>query len=276
MRHFFTTRVRVILVVAVLLAAGLSIASSVMDFTLPEKVVQTVLAPLRTGVSHLKSQAEQFYSYMFRYEALQAENISLKEQISQMQDAARDAEELRRENDRLRDLLELKARHEDFKLVDSYIISWDSNDWSSTFTIDRGEKTGIQEGMCVITANGEVVGLVTQVGPNYSVVKTVLDSSLEISANIASSGYSGIVQGGFVTGQEGMLRMDYLPTNAIIRNNEQVVTTGSTVYPRDLILGYVVDAGFDEIGVAKYAVLEPAADFDSLEQVFVLVEYENG
>ena len=91
----------VILVVAVLLAAGLSIASSVMDFTLPEKVVQTVLAPLRTGVSHLKSQAEQFYSYMFRYEALQAENISLKEQISQMQDAARDAEELRRENDRL-------------------------------------------------------------------------------------------------------------------------------------------------------------------------------
>ena len=42
------------------------------------------------------------------------------------------------------------------------------------------------------------------------------------------------------------------------------------------MLGYVVDAGFDEIGVAKYAVLEPAADFDSLEQVFVLVEYENG
>ena len=46
------------------------------------------------------------------------------------------------------------------------------------------------------TSNGEVVGLVTEGGLNYAVVKTVLDSSLEISANIASSGYNGMVQGG--------------------------------------------------------------------------------
>ena len=34
-----------------------------------------------------------------------------------------------------------------------------------------------------------------------------------------------------------------------------MVTAGSTLYPRDLILGYVADAGFDESGVAKYALL---------------------
>ena len=62
-------------------------------------------------------------------------------------------------------------------------------------------------------------------------------------------------------------------SSATIRNNDQVVTTGSTVYPRDLILGYVVDAGFDDTGVAKFAVLEPAAEIASLEQIFILTNY---
>ena len=130
--------------------------------------------------------------------------------------------------------------------------------------------------MCVVTANGEVVGLVTEAGSNYSVVKTVLDSSLEISATVASSGYNGMVQGGYASGEKGMLHMNYLPSDAVIRNSEQVVTAGSTVYPRDLILGYVIDAGFDATGVAKYALLEPAASVSSLEQVFILTNYNIG
>ena len=59
----------------------------------------------------------------------------------------------------------------------------------------------------------------------------------------------------------------------MIRNRDQVVTAGSTVYPRNLILGYVVDAGIGDTGVAKYAVLEPAADIHNLEQVFILTNY---
>ena len=85
-----------------------------------------------------------------------------------------------------------------------------------------------------------------------------------------------MVQGGYSTGLEGLLRMDYLPSSAVIRNNDQVVTTGSTVYPRNLILGRVVDAGFDDTGVAKFALLEPAADFGTLEQVFIITEYDVG
>ena len=149
-------------------------------------------------------------------------------------------------------------------------------DWSSTFTVNRGSNVGIQEGMCAITAYGELVGLVSEVGVNYAVVKSVLDSSLEISATIAASGHSGMVQGGYASGLEGLWRMNYLPSSATIRNRDQVVTTGSTVYPRNLILGHVVDAGFDDTGVAKYALLEPAADVRSLEQVFIVTAYNAG
>ena len=276
MRHFFSTRVRVVLILALLIAGVLAVASSLTGKSIPSLMVQSVLTPLRSGANALTNQAEQMYNYMFRYEALQAENEALKAEIADMMEDNRLADSISRENDRLRDLLDLKEANPDYELVDGYIIARSSADWVSSFTIDRGTAHGIQEGMVAITANGEVVGLVTEAGSNYCTVKSVLDSSLEISATIASSGYSGMVRGAYTSGQEGLLRMNYLPSSAIIRNRDQVVTAGSTVYPRNLIVGYVVDAGLGDTGVAKYAILEPAADIENLEQVFILTGYEQG
>ena len=276
MRHILSTRVRIILVVAVLLAALLAVISNLTGFNFGEAQMQGLLAPLRTGASRLRDQAEQVYSYIFNYEALLAENVALKEQIAQMEDDARVADALSRENDRLRDLLNLKKTHDDYETVDAYIIAWGSNDWTSTLTINRGANVGIEEGMCAITENGEVVGRVIEVGSNYAVVRTILDSSLGISATISSSGYNGMVQGNYTNGDENLLRMNYLPTDSVIRNNDMVVTSGSTSYPRDLIIGYVIDAGFADTGVAKYALLQPAADIDTLEQIFILTAYNAG
>ena len=276
MKHHFSTRVRTVLLLAVLLAVALGIIGNLTGMSLPDMLVKGVLTPIRAGVSGLTDQAERLYDYVFEYEKLLAENEALREKIAQIEDAAREADSIARENQNLRDLLELKKAREDFKLVDGYIISWSSNDWSNTLTINTGANAGIQPGMCAITATGEVVGLVSEVGPNYSVIKSVLDASLEISATIASSGYNGMVQGGYATGLSGLLRMNYLPSSAVIRNNDQVITTGSTVYPRNLILGYVVDAGFDDAGVAKYAILKPAADIGQLEHIFIVTDYNVG
>ena len=214
------------------------------------------------------------YDYIFSYENLESENAALKEQLSQLQEDAREQDSLIREIERLRKLLELKEAHEDYELVDGYIIARSSLDWVSTLTINRGSAAGIAVGMCAITENGEVVGLVSEVGPNYAVIKTVLDSSIQISATIANTGYSGMVTGGYASGVEDMLRMDYLSSAAQIRNGDQVVTAGSTVYPRNLILGHIVDAGYNDTGIARFAVLQPAADIDSLEQIFILTAYE--
>lgn len=274
MRHFFTTKVKVILILALLITAGLAVATNLLGVTVGDLLVKTVLTPLRTGASALTDRAEQLYNYVFEYEKLAAENAELREELSQMRDDSRDAASIKRENDRLRELLELQKAHEDYELVDAYIITWDSNDWSKAFTINRGTSSGIDAGMCAITESGEVVGVVTEAGSNYAIVKTVLDSSLDISATVASSGYSGMVRGSYASGVPGMMRMDYLPSGAVLRNNDQVVTAGSTVYPRNLILGYIVDAGINDNGIAKYAVLEPAANIDALEQVFILTSFD--
>ena len=273
MRNLFSTRVKIILVAAVLCTVALSILSGVTNKTVVDLVVQGALAPFRAAGTALTSAAEKYYGYMFRYEALAAENEVLEQRIAEMEDVARQAASTSRENERLRQALGLQQAHEDYVLVDAYIIGWSSTDWENTFTINRGTNAGIKENMCAVTANGEVVGLVTEAGVNYAIVTTVLDSTLEISGTIATSGYNGMVSGGYVKGNETLLQMNYLPSSSIIRNQDQVVTSGSTVYPRGLIMGYVVDAGFEETGVAKYALLDPAAEISSLEQVFIITKY---
>ena len=276
MKRFFSSKVRTVLVSAAASTTAMTVIGNLTGSTPLDGAVKGLLTPISTAASHLKNGAAQLYSYLFRYEALAAENADLKEQLAQISNDARKLDAMTRENARLRAALELQQDHEDYKLVDAYIIDRDSRDWASTFTINRGSASGLAEGMCVVTENGEVVGLITSVGSNYAVVTTVLDSSLEVSATIASTGYNGMVRGGYTVGLDGYLRMDYLPTSAVIRNQDQVVTSGSTVYPRDLVLGRIIDAGYDDTGVAKYAVLEPAVNVSSIEQVFVITEYDAG
>lgn len=269
-------RRKVIALLAVLFALIVGVTGALVSGTAAGKnVTQSLLAPFESALSALTRTVERIYNYVFEYESLEAENDYLRERIASMEDEIRTADSLQRENERLRALLELTQEHEDYKLLSSYIITWDSSNWRNTFTIGKGTLSGIDEGMCAVTEQGQVVGIVTECGANWANVTTILDSSLQISATLSSSGYNGIVQGAYKTDEDNQLRMDYLSTEAVIRNNDQVVTTGSTLYPRGLILGYIVDAGLDGTGVAKYAIIEPAAEFDALEQVFIITNYVN-
>lgn len=273
-KKFWTGRLKTILIIAlvVCICAAVTLAIAT-DTSAVENVVGTILSPIRAGVAAIDRQAQRYYNYLFQYESLEAENAELERQILSMQEDIRDAEELQRENEWLRALLQLSQEHEDYQFLTAYIISWDSSDYKSAFTIGKGSNAGLEEGMCAVTENGQVVGLVTKVGVNWATITTIMDSSLEISASIASSGYTGVVQGTFLEDGSEILRMNYLLTDAIVKNNDQVVTTGSTLYPRGLLLGYITNASLDETGVAKYATLEPSCDLDKLEQVAIITDY---
>lgn len=275
-KKFWSARLKTILIVALVVAILLGVTVAIASgTTFGENLAGTILSPFRAGVAAIDRQAERYYNYLFSYESLRAENAELQKQILDMQEDVRTAEEEQRENERLRTLLGLAEEHEDYKFVSAYIISWESSNYTSAFTIGKGTNSGLTEGMCAVTENGQVVGLITKVGVNWATITTIMDSSLEISASIASSGYTGVVQGTYLPDGSSILRMNYLLTDAIIKNDDQVVTTGSTLYPRGLLLGYITNASQDETGVAKYATLNPSCDLDNLEQIFIITEYAN-
>ena len=264
-KPLFTSKINPIFVAAVALAILTTVAVAVSGGMAPgQNVVGTLLSPLRAGITAIDHAALRVYNYIYGYESLLAEKNALEQEVLAMQEDVRTAQEYQRENQRA---------HDDYSFVDAYIISWDASTWRSSFTIGKGENAGLAEGMCAVTENGQVVGLLTEVGSNWATVTTILDQGLEISASVASSGYTGVVQGTYQSEDTRLLRMNYLPADVVLKNGDQVVTTGSTLYPRGLLLGYVTNVSLDETGVAKYAALEASCDLDGLEQVFVITDY---
>ena len=275
-KRLFTSKIKSILIAAVTLAILTTVVVAISgSTTVGENVVGTLLQPFRSAVSAIDRQALRFYDYIFSYEALKAENDALKQQILDMEADVRTAQELERENLRYEQLLGIKDEHEDYVLQPAYIISWDASSYRSSFNINKGTNHGITVGMCAITESGQVVGLITDAGVNWATVTTILDNGLEISASIAASGYTGVVQGTYQSENTRMLRMNYLTSDAIIKNGDQVVTTGSTQYPKGLLLGHITNVSMDETGVAKYAALQASCALDDLEQIFVITDYEN-
>jgi len=274
-KKLMTTKIKVLLIAAVILAV---VTTVIMAFsggtTAGENVISTILQPFRSGVAAIDRQALRMYNYMFSYDALEAENSALQKQILTMEEDIRTAQGLARENDRLRQLLELKEENPEYKMESAYIISWDSSNWRSSFTIGKGTNKGLEVGMCAITEHGQMVGLITDVGTNWATITTILDNGLEISAFVASSGHTGVVQGTYQSEDTRLLRMNYLTNEAVIKNGDQVVTTGSTLYPRGLLLGKITNVSLDETGVAKYASLQASCSLEDLEQVFIITDYE--
>lgn len=268
--RIFTKRVRFVLAASLVLALFIAISSG----GALSGTVQTLLSPIRSLTAAAARTAERYYNYAFNYEHLEAENAILKEKITSMEEDIRDADILARENARYKTLLGLAQEHKDYTFLPAYIVSWDNGNWKSTFTISKGNVDGVTTGMCAVTEYGQVIGMVTDSGPTWASVTTILDTSLEVSASIASSGYTGVVEGSYRVNESGNLRLNYLPTDAVLKNGDQVVTTGSTLHPKDLILGFIIDAGLDDTGVSKYALLESAVNFNSLEQVYIITNYD--
>lgn len=274
-KNLFSSKVKTLLIAAVTLAIVTTVIVAVSGgTTLSQTVTGNLLTPLRSGVAAIDRQALRLYNYIFSYESLEAENAALKQQILEMEEDIRTAQELQRENQRYEQLLEIKEANRDYIFEPAYLISWDASTWRSTFTIGKGEKHGLALGMAALSENKQMVGIITELGDNWATVTTILDSGLEISASIASSGYTGVVQGTYQSENTQVLRMNYLSTDAVLKNGDQVVTTGSAMYPKGLILGKITNVSLDETGVAKYAALKASCDLDDLEQVFILVNYE--
>lgn len=276
MKKQFTTKVRVVLVIAAL-AAILTVGSLILrpgKSTPMNNLVSMVVNPMKNGVTILVDKAEALYDYLFTYERLKAENDQLREELANMNQDIRESQTYKEENERLRSLADFQAKHTDYDLEIANVVSWDTGGYGSTMTISKGSSAGLEAGMCAITESGQVVGLISETGTNWATVTTILDTTSEIGAYVFGSGYTCIAQGDFELQHEGTLRASYLSSSANVRNNDQVLTSGDgDIYPPGLTIGSVINVGNDDTNVAKYAVIQPTVEIDALSQVFVIKSY---
>ena len=277
MKDFFRNNGWLILVIAVLLCAITAVASYAFQ-GVPNplgNVLGVVTTPIRNGISSLAGWAEGVYNYSFRYDELQAENERLKAEIAELEAAAREGEADSKENERFRELLGLRQKRRELVFESATVTARSSTNWSSTLTLSKGSESGIQEGNCVVTSTGVLVGVVSEVGSHYSTVSTVIDTSMEMGGIITRTNAAGVLEGDFSLMQGGKLRLAYLPDEAQLVAGDEVLTSGrGDVYPSGLVVGQVEGVFNDASGMNRYAVVVPEVNLDTLVEVFVIKEFD--
>lgn len=196
-------------------------------------------------------------------EELEQSNQGLKEELEKYQDASL-------ENRRLRELLELKDTYKEYETVGASIVAKNSGNWYSSFTIDKGTNDGLALNMNVI-ADGGLVGLITEIGPNFSVVTSIIDDGSRVSGMIKSTQSNCIVTGDLSSMENGLLKLDYIQTDFDISEDNLIVTSNiSDKYVPGLVIGYATNVTLNDDKLTQSGYLEPAVDFANLSEVLVI------
>lgn len=231
--------------------------------------------PVQRIVGSLAEWLEEVYGYVYKYDALVAENERLRAELTEAQQQARDNLEASEENERLRKLLEFREKRSDMTLESAKIVSWTSSNWSSSFTISKGESSGLEVGDGVITEYGVLVGQITELGKTWATVSTVIDINTNIGAFVDANGASGLLTGDFAQMQDGYVKLGYLTDGTQVFTGDTVTTSGSGgTFPQGLVIGTVVSVQAEAGGQIEYGIVKPGCDLTSLVQVFIIKDFE--
>ena len=250
---------------------------SIMGYrSLAKNIVGTVTMPVRWVATTIGNAFEGWGKYFGSIKALDEKNQALIDENVALKEQLQNAELLEKENERLRDYLDMKNKYPSFKMEEGMIISHSSGNYITNFTLNRGTLHGIQPNMPVVTKDG-IVGYVVEVGLNWCMVSTLIETATSVGAYIPRSEVVGIVSGDYSMRQEGTCKIGYIDATADVVIGDTVYSSGTgSVYPADLKIGTVTSIEVDEYNRTLVATVTPAVDFSSLKWVMVITGYENG
>jgi rod shape-determining protein MreC len=209
------------------------------------------------------------------FKDLKKENNELKEQIADLQNKNALSVQDRNELEQLRDLFDLSEQYSDYETVGARIISKDTSNWYSTFTIDKGSKDGIEIDMNVIGGGG-LVGIVYEVNDNYAIVRSIIDDESNVSAQFASTSDKCIVKGSLQLINDGILQVFNISKDADVKDGDMIVTSNiSSKFLPGILIGYVKDITDDSNNLTKSASLTPIVDFAHLDTVLIIKQQKS-
>lgn len=202
-------------------------------------------------------------------EELQARVDTLTEENSQL---VQDKEELKR----LRELFELDQQYDDYEKVGARIIAKEPGNWFQLFTIDKGSNDGIRKDANVISGGG-LVGIVTEVGPNWATVRSIIDDNSNVSAMVSTTSDQCIIAGDLRLIDEGTLNLVKLTDveNQVHVGDKIVTSYVSEKFLPGILIGYISELNNDSNNLTKSGYITPVVDFRHLQEVLVILELKD-
>ncbi|MBP0983939.1 MAG: rod shape-determining protein MreC [Oscillospiraceae bacterium] len=277
MKEFFhSVRFKIIICIAALLLGLMTyVAVAAGTQTLPEQIINTVTYPFVTAANAISNGVNGFIDKLVNADTYKSQNDELRELVTQMYERTADYEELQKENEQLREMLNLSKKHEDFKFSEPCsIVARNANDIYGGFTINHGSTSGISLNDPIITSVG-LIGRVTDIAPNYARVSTILSPQVNVGVYTQRTKTTGVLESNTATAEQGLCLMSNILKDADINPGDVIVTSGqSGLFPEGLIVGTVKEVYDDPNGLSKHALIEPAEDCFKITSVYAVVDFD--
>jgi rod shape-determining protein MreC len=231
-------------------------AGGILDLTVPvQKMVAAPADLVRDAWRHyrdLVDVADRNRALERRIAELEEDNLQLREALVA--------------SGRLERIAKMREQYE-IPMLPAELVGVDVSPWFRSVLIDKGRGHGVGAGMPVISENG-LAGLVTATSQDASRGMLLLDRQSVVDGTIQRSRAQGVVRGR----GDAFLEFEFVARGSDVRVGDQVITSGlGGVYPKGLRIGEIREVPDPGSRLLGTAIVEPAVDFRSLEQVFVML-----
>ncbi len=236
-----------------------------------ENVVQAALSPIERAASGLFNGFGNLFGAVRDLNELRTRNAELETQNQNLLTEIAQLRGLQGENATLRELLNFTQENPQYQYQTAAVIGRDPSPYLRYITINAGTREGVQVGMPVVTAGATLIGRVTDAGLRSAKVQLLNDLSSAVNVRLQSTNVTGLAQGQ----QDGSLLVQYLPLSTQIITNDIALTSGlGGNLPRNLVVGQVTNVNKADFEVGQSVQLRPAADYDRLNVVLVITNFE--
>ena len=229
-----------------------------------------VIVPFQNGINEIGKWLTQKGQRFQDAEELAIENTRLQERVDALMEQNNLLSQNQKELTELQQLYELDKEYSEYEKVAAEVIARDPGNWFSTFTINRGSNHGIEKDMNVISSGG-LVGLVTEVGPDWATVRSIIDDASSVSAMTVSTSDTCVVSGDLRLMDEGKLSFGQMSAENSVTVGEKIVTSDiSDKYLKGILIGYVSEITEDPNHLTTTGYLIPVVDFEHIRTVLVI------
>jgi len=252
-----------------------SYATNILDGPLATVAGYTIV-PFQKGISQAGQWLTSRSDNIKRMQELTEENEELKNTVSDLTLQINELQQDKYELSELRQLYALDDRYDTYEKVGARVIGKDAGNWFSSFLIDKGTNDGIDVNMNVI-AGGGLVGLVTEVGPNWATVRSIIDDSSNVSSMVLSTSDVCVVSGDLELMNNGYIKFSQLiDEDDKVGQGDLIITSYiSDKFLPGISVGYISHINKDSNNMTKSGYITPSADFKHIETVLVIKDLKH-
>lgn len=274
-RFLKSTAFKIFAVIAAALLAGSVFAVVSRSGSSPlTSVTSFVFSPVSKLSSRVAAEFSKIPISFKSSTALAKEVESLQKQIDNLTEQLVELEQLRNKNALYREFLEIKEAHSDYIFAEAAIVGRDAADNLGTFTLNKGSASDISVNDPVIYGK-YLVGVVAGVTPTQCTVNTILNPKVNVSAYEVRTRDLGFVTSTVSLAKDGHCHMPGLSSSTAVTAGGIVCTSGvGGIFPRDLIIGNIVDVVDGTVDISASAIIEPGIELSEITDVFVITSFD--